>query len=73
MLKVKGVQKTKKCMSNRTGRSIERAEERVTVDRAAKSHWNPVAFWLYRTLPAEQNYTVGNQEMLAILMSCRHW
>jgi hypothetical protein len=23
--------------------------------------------------PAEQNYTVGDQEMLVIVMSCRHW
>ncbi len=23
--------------------------------------------------PAERNYMVGDQEMLAIVMSCRHW
>jgi hypothetical protein len=32
-----------------------------------------VAFWSCSMTPAERNYTVGDQEMLAIVMSCRHW
>ncbi len=35
--------------------------------------WHPVAFWSRSMTPAERNYTVGDQEMLAIVMSCRHW
>ncbi len=38
-----------------------------------KGHWHPVAFWSRSMLPAERNYAVGDQEMLAIVMSCRHW
>jgi hypothetical protein len=41
--------------------------------RAGKGHWHPVAFWSRSMAPAERNYTVGDQEMLAIVMSCRHW
>jgi hypothetical protein len=40
---------------------------------AAKSRWPPVAFWLHSILPAECNYTVGDQEMLTIVLFCRHW
>ncbi len=41
--------------------------------RAGKGHWHPVAFWSRSMAPAERNYTVGDQEMLAIVMSCCHW
>jgi hypothetical protein len=34
--------------------------------------WHPVAFWSRTMAPAERNYTVGDQEMLAIVMSCRY-
>ncbi len=39
---------------------------------AAKGYQHPAALWLRSMLPAERNYTVGNQEMLTIVMSCRH-
>jgi hypothetical protein len=58
--------------SDRTGRGIGCATERAA-ERTAKGHWHPVAFWSRSMSPAEQNYTVGDQEMLAIIMSCRHW
>ncbi len=32
-----------------------------------------VAFWLRSMLPAICNYTKGDQEMLTIVMSSRHW
>jgi LSD1 subclass zinc finger protein len=41
--------------------------------RVGKGHWHPVAFWSRSMAPAERNYTVGHQEMLVIVMSCRHW
>ncbi len=40
---------------------------------ANKGHWHPVAFWSRSMSPAERNYAVDDQEMLAIIMSCRHW
>jgi hypothetical protein len=43
------------------------------LERVAIGHWHPVAFWSRSMSPAERNYTVSNQEMLAIVMSCRHW
>jgi hypothetical protein len=56
----KGVQEATEGLSNRT-------------ERGAKGYWHPVAFWSRSMSPAERNYTVGAQEMLAIVMSCRHW
>jgi hypothetical protein len=41
--------------------------------RAGKGHWHPVAFWSRSMASAKRNYTVGDQEILAIVMSCRHW
>ncbi len=41
--------------------------------RAGKGHWHPVAFWSWSMAPAERNYTIGHQEMLAIVMSYHHW
>jgi hypothetical protein len=41
--------------------------------RTNKGHWHLVAFWSRSMSPAERNYAVGDQEMLAIVMSCRHW
>jgi hypothetical protein len=35
--------------------------------------WHPVAFWSRSMTAAERNYTVGDQEMLAIVMLCWHW
>jgi hypothetical protein len=40
---------------------------------SGKGHWHPVAFWTRSMSPAERNYGIGDQEMLAIVMSCRHW
>jgi hypothetical protein len=40
---------------------------------AGKGHGHLVAFWSQSMLPAERNYAVGDQEMLAIVMSCCHW
>jgi hypothetical protein len=41
--------------------------------RTGKGNWHPVAIWLRSMAPAERNYTVSNQEMCAIVMSCCHW
>jgi ferredoxin len=41
--------------------------------RVNKGHWHLVASWSRSMSPAERNYAVGDQEMLAIVMSCRHW
>ncbi len=38
-----------------------------------KGHWHPVAFWSRSMSPAERNYAIGDQEMLAIVMSCHYW
>jgi hypothetical protein len=46
---------------------------RDRTERAAKGHWYLKAFWSCSMSLAECNYTVSNQEMLAIVMSCRHW
>ncbi len=40
---------------------------------AAKDHWHLVAFWFWSMSPAEQNYAIGNEEMLAIIMSSCYW
>ncbi len=40
---------------------------------AGKSQWHHVTFWSRSMSPVERNYGVGNQEMLAIAMSCHHW
>jgi hypothetical protein len=39
---------------------------------ASKGHKHLVVFWSWSMSPAEQNYAVGNQELLAIVMSCHH-
>ena len=36
-------------------------------------HWHLVAFWSQKMIPAEQNYEVHNQELLAIVKSFKHW
>jgi hypothetical protein len=38
-----------------------------------KGYWHLVAFWSCSMSPAEQNYAVGDQDMLAIIMTCRYW
>ncbi len=37
-----------------------------------KVNWYPVAFWSRSMSPAERNYTIGDQVMLAIVLSYRH-
>ena len=36
-------------------------------------NWHPIAFYLQQMTPAKQEYAMHEQEMLAIVMSCRHW
>jgi hypothetical protein len=43
------------------------------IKSAGKGYWHLVAFWSRCMSLAERNYAVGDQEMLAIVMSCRHW
>jgi hypothetical protein len=45
----------------------------LTPGKKVAQDWHPVAAWLRTMAPAERNYTVGDQEMLAIIMLCRHW
>ena len=33
----------------------------------------PVSFWRYKMLPAERNYSVGEQEQLAVVRAFLHW
>jgi hypothetical protein len=35
--------------------------------------WHPVAFWSRKMIPAECNYETHDQELLAIVMSLKHW
>ncbi len=42
-------------------------------NRKVAQDWRPFAFWSRTMQPAECNYTVRDQEMLVIVMSCRHW
>lgn len=39
----------------------------------SQMHWHPVAFWSRKMTPAERNYDTGDTELLAIVMSCKHW
>jgi hypothetical protein len=41
--------------------------------RVKDRDWHPIAFWSRTMVDAERNYSVGNQEMLAIVEACRHW
>jgi hypothetical protein len=36
-------------------------------------NWHPVIFWMRSMTPVERNYTVSDQEMLALVMSYKHW
>ena len=36
-------------------------------------HWRPVAFWSRKLIPAEQNYEVHDQELLAIVAAMKQW
>ena len=36
-------------------------------------HWHPVAFYSRKMKPAERNYPVHEQELLALIASLRHW
>ena len=40
---------------------------------STEQHWHPVIFWSRRVQPAEQNYSVGEQELLAIVILCKYW
>jgi transposase InsO family protein len=40
---------------------------------ASDGQWHPVAFWSRKFIPAEMNYKVHDQELLAIIESFRHW
>jgi hypothetical protein len=40
---------------------------------ASKGRWHPVALWTRSMSLTKPNYTIGNQEMLSIVMSCDHW
>jgi hypothetical protein len=44
-----------------------------TPGKKVAQDWHPLAFWSRTMVPAERNYTVRDQERLAIIMSCRHW
>ena len=44
-----------------------------TIEGDTAVHWHPVAFWSWTMVPAERNYRTKDQEMLAIVMSLRHW
>ncbi len=39
---------------------------------SGKSHWHAVALSSRSMSPAEWNFALGDQEMLAVIMSCRH-
>ena len=38
-----------------------------------EGHWRPVAFWSRKMIPAEQNYEVHDQELLAIVAAMKQW
>ncbi len=61
-------------LSQPVDRAVPKVSEKVlTPGKKVAQDWHPVAFWSHTMAPAERNYTVGDQEMLAIVMSCRHW
>jgi mRNA-degrading endonuclease YafQ of YafQ-DinJ toxin-antitoxin module len=41
--------------------------------RVKDRNWHPIAFWSHTMADVERNYSVGDQEMLAIVEACRHW
>jgi hypothetical protein len=41
--------------------------------RVKDRDWHPIAFLSRTMADAERNYSVGDQEMLAIVKACRHW
>jgi hypothetical protein len=41
--------------------------------KPSTGHWHPIAFWLRKMAPAEQNYKTYDQELLAIVNSFKHW
>jgi hypothetical protein len=41
--------------------------------RVKDRDWHPIGFWSRTMADAERNYSVGDQEMLAIVEACRHW
>jgi hypothetical protein len=42
-------------------------------ERVKDRDWHLVAFWSRTMADPERNYSVGDQEMLAIVEACRHW
>jgi hypothetical protein len=55
--------------------SVDQARPKVpetapTPGKNVAQDWHPVAFWSRTMAPAERNYTDGDQEMLAIVISC---
>jgi hypothetical protein len=41
--------------------------------RVKDRDWHPIAFWSRTVADPERNYSVGDQEMLAIVKACRYW
>ena len=37
------------------------------------SAWHPIAYWSRQLVDAELNYGIGDTELMAIVMACKHW
>ena len=47
--------------------------QQVTGDNPRAKHWHPIMFWSRQILLTEWNYHMGQHELLAIVMVCKHW
>jgi len=53
--------------------AVSEALSQLRKNASDQIHWHSVTFWFYKMMFAEHNYDTEDAEMLAIVMTFKHW